>query len=361
MLETIDVIEHVAMDVDMTGGRALATVRRISALDPIPNADRIELATVDGWQVVVAKDVGHKVGDLIIYFEIDSFLPIEPQYEFLRKGCHTKNTVYGEGFRLKTIRLRGALSQGLIMPMSDMYSSLLGSNDFYEGQDVTEILGVKKYEKPLPASLGGIARGNFPSFIPKTDEDRIQNCFGRLKNKVPDQLYEATVKLDGTSFTAYYHRETDRFGVCSRNLDLEETEGNLYWQIARQFNIEDILGAEDGSFAIQGEIIGAGVNGNWEGINHNELYIFNVWDIDNRRYLDSDERHDFAMRNGLKNAPVIGYHRFSEFDSVNDFLQFADGPSIYNDQREGVVFKGVDDPSISFKVISNAWLISSGE
>lgn len=341
--------------------RELAKIRRIHELNPHPNADRLELAIVDGWQVVVAKDQ-FKVGELVVMFEIDSLLPIEPQYEFLRKGCYTKNSVHGEGFRLKTIRLRGALSQGLIMPLRDMYGKLLGTNDFYEGQNVTEILGVKKYEKPLPASLGGIARGNFPSFIPKTDEDRIQNCFGRIKNKVPDQVYEATIKLDGTSFTAYYHRGLDRFGVCSRNLDLEETEGNLYWDIARRFNIEKILrDSVSGSYAIQGEIIGLGVNGNWEGINHHELYIFNVWDIENQKYLNPEERYKFVAQIGLKSAPLLGYYRFSEFETVGDFLSFAEGPSVYNTQREGVVFKGFDDPSISFKAISDAWLLASGE
>ena len=150
--------------------RKLASVRSISNLSPIEGADKIELATVDGWKVVVAKDVGHKVGDLIIYCEIDSFLPIKEEFEFLRKSSFKKMGDQ-EGFRLKTIRLRGQISQGLIMPISVLNPP--DTNIYvepFEGLDVTEMLGIVKYEPPIPAELAGKVKGLFPSFIPKTDE-----------------------------------------------------------------------------------------------------------------------------------------------------------------------------------------------
>jgi tRNA-binding EMAP/Myf-like protein len=152
--------------------RKLATIRSIGQISPILGADKIELATVDGWNVVVGKDVGHKVGDLVIYCEIDSFLPIREEFEFLRKSSY-KKMVGKEGFRLKTIKLRGQISQGLILPISVLNPP--NTNIYvtpFEGLDVTEILGIIKYEPPIPANLVGKVKGIFPSFIPKTDEER---------------------------------------------------------------------------------------------------------------------------------------------------------------------------------------------
>ena len=152
--------------------RKLASVRKISDLSPIEGADKIEVATIDGWKVVVAKDVGHKVGDLVIYCEIDSFLPIKPEFEFLRKSSYKKMVDGREGFRLKTIKLRGQVSQGLILPLSLIeYTNV----NFEIGMDVTLMLGINKYDPPIPAELAGKVKGLFPSFIPKTDEERVQN------------------------------------------------------------------------------------------------------------------------------------------------------------------------------------------
>jgi RNA ligase (TIGR02306 family) len=149
--------------------RKLASIRIISDLRPIEGADKIELAIVDGWKVVVAKDVGHKVGDKVIYCEIDSFLPIKPEFEFLRKSSYKKMADGSEGFRLRTVKLRGQVSQGLILPLSLInYTNL----DFKVGMDVTMMLGINKYEPPIPAELAGKVKGLFPSFIPKTDEVR---------------------------------------------------------------------------------------------------------------------------------------------------------------------------------------------
>lgn len=152
--------------------RKLASVRVISNIQPIPNADKLELVTVDGWNVVVAKDVGHKVGDLVIYCEIDSFLPIREEFEFLRKSSYKKMGDV-EGFRLRTVKLRGQVSSGLILPISVLNPP---NTNFYvipfEGLDVTEMLDIVKYEPPIPAELAGKVKGVFPSFIPKTDEER---------------------------------------------------------------------------------------------------------------------------------------------------------------------------------------------
>ncbi len=151
----------------MTIERKLATVVKIADIQPIVGADAIVVAKVKGWNVVV-KVNEYKVGDLAVYYEIDSFLPIRPQFEFLRKSSY-KRMVSTEGFRLKTIKLRGQLSQGLLTPIPD------GILNPKEGDDLTEALDIVKYEHPIPAQLAGKIKGVFPSFIPKTDEIRIQN------------------------------------------------------------------------------------------------------------------------------------------------------------------------------------------
>lgn len=357
--------------------RALATIRRINAIDLIEGADKIVVATVDGWKVVTAKDNGFKVDDLVIYFEIDSLLPERPEFEFLRDRCFVKesNSINGAGFRLKTIKLRKQISQGLIMPVVHQYNDDLVAIEtiedtvliFAEGEDVTEFLGVKKYERPVPANLAGKAKGNFPSFIPKTDAERIQNCYRTFENEWKEHLFEATVKLDGTSFTAYYRRHPDiiegQFGVCSRNIDLVETEGNVYWEVARKYDIESKLRSLPFSAAIQGEIIGPGIQGNKEKVSENKLFVFNIWNIDEGRYLNADERNSICIYSfNLGQTPFIGNFLGSSFNSVQNFLDLANGPS-YNPEvkREGVVFKSIDDPSVQFKAISNEWLLEYGE
>lgn len=352
--------------------RKLASIRRISEILPIEGADKIELAIVDGWQVVVAKNEEHQPGDLIIFYEVDSLLPIKPEYEFLRKGCYVANSVEGEGFRLKSIKLRKQLSQGLIMnpanvlPNVDFYDEFIITeiyNDEFchrklilrEGDDVTELLGVKKYEKILPAHLRGVARGNFPSYIPKTDCERIQNFFKYFNNNYRNDTWEATIKMDGTSFTAYL--KDDRFGVCSRNLDLENTEGNLYWEVARKYDIENKLKDYGKNIAIQGEAYGLGINGNNENLDRVEFAVFNVFFIDEQRYATPAERLWIVSKLGLNHVKILGNLDLSNF-TLEDFLNYAEGPSLYVDKREGVVFKSHEHPEIIVKAISNTYLLA---
>ena len=203
--------------------RKLASIQQIRDIQPIPNADAIEVVIINGWQVV-AKKGEFKIGELCVYFEIDSFLPIKPEFEFLRKSCYKKMADGSKGFRLKTIKLRGQISQGLALPF-DLFINTKAA--FVEiGQDVTELLQVKKYEMPIPPALQGFAKGNFPSFIRKTDQERVQNIWYKLNEKYNHINFEVTLKLDGTSAT-YYYRDGE-IGVCSRNLNLKiESEEDL--------------------------------------------------------------------------------------------------------------------------------------
>jgi RNA ligase (TIGR02306 family) len=375
--------------------RKLASIRRIAEIRPIEGADSIELAIVDGWQCVVKKGE-FKAGDLCVYFEIDSFLPIRPKFEFLRKSSY-KKMGDKEGFRLRTIKLKGQISQGLVMRPIDLtepyllYTTTdsdkvnasepkrLTHNDLFIGTDVTEKFDVVKYEAPIPACMQGKIKGNFPSFIRKTDLERVQNIWDKVKDD--DQVYEVTIKLDGTSAT--YYMKDGKFGVCSRNLDLEEDENNVYWKMAKKYDIENILRSLGRNLAFQGEIIGEGIQDNHEGISGQEFYLFDVWDIDAHRYLIPVEKYNLLQVyvSGYKHqddyyipthpfplCPIIishkdithtdaGFLSFKRFNKdINKLLEYANGPSLHADVREGIVFKAcVSDQR--FKVISNEYLL----
>jgi RNA ligase (TIGR02306 family) len=331
--------------------RKLASIRKISDIQPIENADMIELAIVDGWKVVVAKNVNHKVGDLVVYCEIDSFLPIKEEFEFLRKGSYKKMVDGTEGFRLRTIKLRGQVSQGLILPIHTL--PLLEM--VHEGQDVTEMLGIVKYEPPIPAELSGKVKGLFPSFLRKTDEERIQNLSGEIETW-KDKTFYVTEKLDGSSATFYY--KDGEFGVCSRNLELLETEDNTFWKFARQVDLENKMRDFDVNISLQGELIGEGIQGNPYKIKGQTVRFFNLFDIDLQEYHNLSMFEGVCNRFGVEMVPILNKH-FEMFDTVEDILEYADGKSVLNPNfdREGVVIRSLDR-KISFKAISNKFLLN---
>jgi len=331
--------------------RKLATIRKISIIEPIEGADKIELATVDGWKVIVAKNVGHKVGDLVVYCEIDSFLPIRDEFEFLRKSSYKKMSDGSEGFRLKTIRLRGEISQGLILPISVI------SNDqsLIEGLDVTSKLGIIKYEPPVPAELSGKVKGLFPSFLQKTDEERIQNLLQSYESFKNETFY-VTEKLDGSSAT--YYLRNGEFGVCSRNLDLIETDGNTFWKVARELDLENKLKKLGDNLSLQGELIGEGIQGNPYKIKGQTVRFFNMYDIELGEYFSISKMLINLDIMNLNSVPVL-YMNFKLPSTVQDLLDFADSKSELNKDfdREGIVIR-THDKKISFKVISNKFLLN---
>ena len=335
--------------------RKLATIRQIDNIQPIEGADMIELATVGGWKVVVAKDVNHKVGDLVVYCEVDSFLPIEPEFEFLRKSSYKKMADGNEGFRLKTIKLRGQISQGLIVPLDVLLKRGVSSDDVYEGLDVTGMLNIVKYEPPVPAQLAGLVKGNFPSFLKKTDEERIQNLtreFEEYKNEV----FYVTEKLDGSSVT--YYVKDGVFGVCSRNLDLLEDENNSMWKFAIESGLRDRLVGLGKNLAVQGEIIGEGIQGNPYKRIGQTVRIFNGFDIDKYDYLSLSELIELVKVLEVKTVPILDLD-FTLPDTIDELLSYADSKSVLNEKfdREGVVIRS-HDRKISFKAISNKFLLN---
>ena len=359
--------------------RRLATIRRIANLEPIEGADRIERATVDGWELVTAKENGFKVGDLCLYLEIDSWVPTKLA-PFLSKGLKNPRTYNGvEGERLKTIRLRGQVSQGLILPLQDyaghpaVYSPEWAENDAVplenicmveEGDDLTEFLGIQKWEKAIPANLAGIVKGNWPQFLQKTDQERIQNCTRYFERwKTPDMTWEVTEKLDGSSMTVY-HNNGDT-GVCSRNLDLAEDDTNSFWEVAKANNIINKLFELNRNLAIQGELVGEGVQGNKYDLKGRDLYVFDIFDIDKKAYVNSFERQELVIALGLKHVPILSVnaapYRLTGETTIQTLLEMADDFSILNPKkgREGIVFKCHQKPDTSFKAISNAWLLKN--
>jgi len=342
--------------------RKLASIKPITYIKPIEGADAIECAIVDGgWPVVIRKGE-YKVGDTAVYFEIDSWVPHELA-PFLSSGKEPREYNGVKGERLRTVKLRGQVSQGLLLPL-DCLGSI--SNDASVGEDVSHILNIQKWEPPIPSQLQGTMKGNFPHFIPKTDQERCQNLRKDIFETYKDNTYEVTTKLDGSSTTIYI--KDGEVGVCSRNIDLKETEGNSFWKAAREQNIiEPIveLSKEKGEeYAIQGELIGEGIQGNPEKLQGQRFYLFDIYSITEGRYMTPFERYavlDQLKRAGadIEHVPIIEpcFELTKNFSTIDELLEFAEGPSLNpQTKREGLVFKSFWS-SFTFKAIANSYLL----
>nr|5COT_A Chain A, Naegleria gruberi RNA ligase [Naegleria gruberi]6VTF_A Chain A, RNA ligase [Naegleria gruberi]6VTF_B Chain B, RNA ligase [Naegleria gruberi]6VTF_C Chain C, RNA ligase [Naegleria gruberi]6VTF_D Chain D, RNA ligase [Naegleria gruberi] len=332
------------------GVRKLATIRTAGEITPIAGAEAIECCHVDGWTCVIKKGE-FKQGDRGVYFEIDSFIKEDnDRYPMLSKQVIDYEGQ--RGTRLRTARLRGQLSQGLFLPM-DRFPEL-ASNQV--GDDVTEILGITKWEPPISTNLSGEILGEFPTFISKTDQERVQNLIPQIEEN-KGQKFEVTVKLDGSSMTVY--RKDDHIGVCGRNWELRETATNAQWHAARRNKMIEGLQFLNRNLALQGEIIGESIQGNLEKLKGQDFYLFDIYDIDKAQYLTPIERQSLVKQlndNGftVKHVPILDDLELNH--TAEQILAMADGPSLNkNVKREGLVFKRLDG-KFSFKAISNAYL-----
>lgn len=328
--------------------RKLVSIQRIAGLSPIKGADKIEMAQILGWELVIKKG-DFAVGDLCVYFEIDSKLPDRDEFEFVKKRSK---------LRVRTIKLRGQISQGLAMPLSIL-------NGFYdgpieEGIEVTEALNVIKYEPPIPASLGGTAKGYFPGFLVKTDETRVQ-VLQELLTLYKGQVFYVAEKLDGSSVT--YYMKDGEFGVCSRNLNLKESDTNTFWQVARAKGIEEKLASLGKNIAIQGELIGEGVQKNKYNLRGHDVRFFNVFDIDKYRYYDFSDFVGTIEGLGLTTVPIISTD-FVLTDSIPALVEMARQKSTLNPSvhQEGYVLRPLVEDSygndrVSFKAINPDFLL----
>ena len=325
--------------------RKLVSIETISDIQPIPNADNIVVATVKGWEVVVKKGE-FTVGEKAVYFEIDSWIPKEVA-PFLCNPSTAKTYLGIEGARLRTIKLRGQLSQGLLLPILSLVEK---GYDLSNVDNLDEILNIRKYEHVITNTTK--AKGSFPSFIIKTDEERVQNL--NYQNYI-NKLYYCTEKLNGSSMTVFLRN--DEFGVCSRNVNLKEEDGSKFWHVANLYNLREKLEKFGKNIALQGELIGEGIQKNPYQLNGNDFYVFTLFDIDNFKKAPYNVMKDLCCQMGLKTVPVLDL----EFRLPNErkkLIEFADGKSVLNQKtiREGIVCRTLDN-DISFKVISNKFLL----
>jgi RNA ligase (TIGR02306 family) len=341
--------------------RQLASIQRIDEVREHPNADLLELATINGWQVVVRKGE-FKSGDLAVYFEIDSFLPVHERYEFLRSSSFRTVPNLGDGFRLRTIQLRKELSQGLLMPLSCFDSNINGE----PGTDVTDALGVKKWELPIPVEMSGHTKNWFPEFLKKTDQNRVQNCFRKLPSNVTWEIEE---KADGSSCTVYFFNGFA--GVCGRNtefkIDDSENLSNVYVKTARDSGLLNAVRELGKSIAVQGELCGPKIQGNKYCLPSHQILVFDIWLIDEKRYSTRAERNSllselraFCQSQEIHEVPYLGSIDLPS--TVQEVIEMADGKSALNSgtKREGLVFKTselVNGQVFSFKSISNKFLL----
>ncbi|HUU88425.1 MAG TPA: RNA ligase (ATP) [Candidatus Glassbacteria bacterium] len=346
--------------------RKMASIQMVTDTWAIPEADAIEGCQVLGWKCVIKKGE-LKAGDLCVYFEIDSLLPKKPEYAFMES----------RHYRVRTVKLRGQVAQGLALPLSAITYADLSS--FVEGDDVTEILEVEKYEGTLPACLRGKVAGVFPGFIPKTDEERIQGM-PRVLTQLAGRAVCATEKLDGSSFTAYVRDDINsenydpqnpvkKFGVCSRNLELKPdgdyfTDGdikNTFWKVAKQEDVESKLRRTGKNIAIQGEMVGLGIQKNKYYLQGVDLYLFNVFDIDEQRYYNPVEMADFCKEYNFKMVPVVEI--FVLDHTVDGLVEMSLGKSVLcnKTEREGLVIRTIDGERVSFKVINPVFLLKNKE
>lgn len=336
--------------------RKLASIQRIAEIIPIEGADKICAYRINGWNIV--DTIGkYTIDELVVYCECDSFIPHDLA-PFLSKGKEPREFNGIKGEKLRSIKLRKTLSQGLLLKVPE--DTIKGAGHLVqEGLDVTEHLGIQLYEAPIPACLAGLVRGNFPVGIPKTEATRIQNLKQEQWEELKTHEVEITEKANGSSCTFFLDTEGE-FHVCSRNLDLKPDENNSFWKAAYKYNAEANMKHEEWlGLAIQGELIGEGINGNQYKVGL-EFLVFNIYDACKKKYLTYNQRIYICEMLGLKHVPVIRVGKIDSETTVQEMLKQAEGKSSLNgSNREGFVIKSQNDTGIIVKVISNAWLLKN--
>lgn len=338
--------------------RKLATIRTIREIKPIFNADKIETAHVDGWACVVAKGQ-YTVGQNVIYFEIDSMLPLWRE-EFTETRKFGVKTVDGKEYhRLKTIKLRNQISQGFLLPFDEKNMPLI--------DDLTDFFEVIKYELPdnikiLPSN----AKGPFPGFIPKTDVERAQNIdFTELVG----EFFYVEEKMDGSSCTVY--KKDGVIGICSRNMELKMEEAGHFGKAAQPV-IEFLKKCRVDNIAIQGEVCGPGIQKNIHGLKDYVMFVFDVYDIKKGRYFTGAELASFLINN-IEAGALVHVLPFDVIeiqigDTVCKLRERYNQPiDKYNvlqvlrktaTKTEGFVFKNRHDAAKRFKIVRDDYLLS---
>lgn len=333
--------------------RELAMISKIDRLTPIEGKDRIELATVNNYPVIVNKGK-YKVGDLCVYIFYDTVLPKRPEFDFLASRCYSK--LY-DGYRIKNLKMCGVYSSGIVFDMD-----ILPCGDYKLGDDVTEVLGVKRYDPEELMELGMIEKGSYkkqyPSTVQKSDETNIEKAYGYLKGKYPDELYYLTEKMEGQAGTWLLNTK-GKFEVYSHNCFIDSEEDNVWTKVAKKYSIEKILQEwydnTEQHLAIQGEICGPGIQSNIYKFNDYKLFVYKVTDVDIGVALNCGDMYRFCKINSLEAVLLLGYSKL--LDSVDTMLKKCEGVSKFghNVKREGVVWRSVDNQEIGCKCKSRSY------
>jgi RNA ligase (TIGR02306 family) len=347
--------------------RKLATLETILDLQSIPEADKIEVATVRGWKVVVGKGL-YQVGHKCIYHEVDSLCPqLEPYESDLNKlPLRTTQTDNGDsvsGYLIKTIKLRGQVSQGYCVPLTCFNEEQQNYfNSLEIGADLTEYLLICKYEKPETSIDNQTSGSRFPSYlVPKTDLERLQNCLNEVYSAyLNDEVFEISYKLDGSSTTVINSDELQ--SVCSRNLKIPLESQSPFNLVGKP-----VLNVIPNGFAFQGELVSPKIQSNFEGVKEPLLYIYSVYNINTAGYMVPTDAELMCLTLGLNYVPVymqnLTLKQLSKSDTLSKeellelLLKEADGESgLSGKYREGLVFKSLST-DLRFKVISNRYLL----
>lgn len=343
--------------------RKLASIQRVWDVLPIEGADRIELIKVEGWQCVANKGQFNK-GDLCVYFEIDSFLPVVPAFEFLRPSSYKKTDIMGEGFKLKSMRFKGQISQGLALPVN----SFATLDDLPVGTDVTNLLGVKKWEVEERATTGGTVIGELPYDVPHTDETRVQSN-PELIQAFAGLPYYISTKMDGSSHSVSV--DESGFHVCGHNFEYKDDGTSSFYEFVKKHDIEShvVKFAKDNNlktFTIQGEFCAPGIQRNRLRLKQPEWYVFTIRVNGNRVGLETMTTMCLALN--LKTVPIeeIGEDLPSKYPTVEALLERADGDYPNGGKKEGIVIRTVDPiyneticGPLSMKIVSNKYLLKN--
>jgi RNA ligase (TIGR02306 family) len=333
--------------------RTLASVKVIRAIEPIPNADTLEAVRIEGW-TVVAKKGTYTVGEKVIYFEPDAMLPMIPQFEFLKaRGTRwIQDESTGErfeGYRIKVIKLRGQFSEGLIAPLSDFNLN----QDIEVDTDLTDTIGVKKWEVAIPAQLRGKVKScTRPYFVPMTDETRVQTLRNCIAKFAGTQCY-ISEKVDGSSISVYL--KDGVFGVCTRNTELDTSdESSQFMKTVREMDVENKLRNLGKNVLLQGELFGPGIQKNRMNLVKHRIVWYNVMDLDTNKFLDYQDFVKFIENLGFTTVPILTTDYILDSDS-DAILKMAEGKSVINpkSEREGIVIRPmVEMPNTGFSGLS---------
>lgn len=344
--------------------RKLASIQRIWNIEPIEGADRIELAHVLGWQCVVNKGQ-FRTMDLAVYFEVDSFLPIAPEFEFLRASSYRKTDIMGEGFRLRTMKFRGQISQGLLLPVSEFP---VIPADAEPGTDVTELLGVRKWEIEERITTGGTMIGTLPYDIPHTDETRVQ-AEPELISAFAGLEYYISTKMDGSSHSVGI--DENGFHVTGHNYEYKDDGNSPFYELVKSMGLQqkmETFSAENSltTFTIQGELCAPGIQKNRLKLTKPVWYVFNI--RENRKRVGLKRMLEICEWLQLESVPIeeTGTDLPAKYPTVEALLERADGNYPKGGRKEGIVIRPTEpvfcdliSAALSMKVVSNKYLLKN--